>query len=578
MKECMVMNDRLNVKLKFGSRKFYSLLATSSVGMVIIFIMLLSDTVIAGNFIGEAGVAAVNLVLPIFSVTAFFSVLVDVGTANHYSLEMGKFNKGRADEFFGQGVILSVAVGILLFVFVVFGENIYFSVINPPADILSMAKSYFRAYPYIVLLYPVSGYLTDMIYADGDELISNISNSVQIIGNIAGSIILCRYFGIAGIGYGTLLSTVLTILITMLHFFRKSNSLHFVWHISLKDILSTSKYGITDGEQYLCNALLVYLLNFFVSKYFGGEFLPVITVIVNIIELSLVFDGIGQAFTPIVNVYLGENNNEGVKDVMKSAQKSAVIEGVVFSAILMVVAPIVPRLYGILAGDMLPYYTSAVRIVAVTFIFSALKYVYSSYYLVKQKLVVSVVMTLICDLVIPPAVGIPLSRLIGIDGLWIGFSVAPVAALLVAGIMVLIRYGKEHFPLLLETEFDENMASYDIVLADEAIVELRNMVEEYLNSHQIEQKVILKVMLMIEECCVLIKERNKDKKVYLQCSVFAGEQNRIILSDTGEVFDLTNEDLDLVSTNAFMVGILMWKHRQKQNLTTTGYNRNEFIF
>src|SRR5574344_1466079 len=101
--------------MSFSTRKFYSLLFTSSVAMAIAFIMLLSDTVIAGQFIGENAIAGVNLVLPVFSMAAFVSALFSVGTSASYSYEMGKFQKDRADEFFGQGILLAVSGGVILF-------------------------------------------------------------------------------------------------------------------------------------------------------------------------------------------------------------------------------------------------------------------------------------------------------------------------------------------------------------------------------------------------------------------------------------------------------------------------------
>ncbi|MBP8715322.1 MAG: hypothetical protein KBH85_08035, partial [Lachnospiraceae bacterium] len=97
----------MKTKCSFIDRKFFSFLLTSSIEMVVTYILLLSDTIIAGWSIGESAVSAVNIVTPVFSAIAFFSILISTGVAFTFSFEIGNFNKEGANEFFGQGVIMA---------------------------------------------------------------------------------------------------------------------------------------------------------------------------------------------------------------------------------------------------------------------------------------------------------------------------------------------------------------------------------------------------------------------------------------------------------------------------------------
>lgn len=217
--------------------KFKTLLLTSSVSMGIEYIMLLSDTIIIGNIFGEAAIAASNLIMPLFSVSVFVGTMISAGTSVMYSFEMGKFNKDRADSLFGQGMLLSVIFGLLLFLLAVFGENIYFGFMDPSETVETYAREYYKYYRFVILLYPLYEVMNDMVYSDGDELICNISNAVQVFVNIPASIILCKTIGIAGASLGTLIGSVLCLAILSIHFFRKQNSLKFVPYLNGKDIL-----------------------------------------------------------------------------------------------------------------------------------------------------------------------------------------------------------------------------------------------------------------------------------------------------------------------------------------------------
>ena len=97
-----------------------------------------------------------------------------------YAYEIGKFQKDRADRLFGQGVILALASGIALFLPAFLGKNCYFFFMNPSETVMTYARAYYRYYQFLMLLYPMYALLIDIVYADGDELICNLSYAAQV--------------------------------------------------------------------------------------------------------------------------------------------------------------------------------------------------------------------------------------------------------------------------------------------------------------------------------------------------------------------------------------------------------------
>ncbi len=57
--------------------------------------MLMSDSLIAGFFIGSDAVAGITLVTPLYSVAAFFSMVISLAVPILYSSKMGMFQKRR---------------------------------------------------------------------------------------------------------------------------------------------------------------------------------------------------------------------------------------------------------------------------------------------------------------------------------------------------------------------------------------------------------------------------------------------------------------------------------------------------
>ena len=67
----------------------------------VMYLMLLSDSIIAGFFIGEAGVAGINAITPVTAIVTFFGDLVSTGVGIVFAQEVG-----------ATGAALVVAAGI----------------------------------------------------------------------------------------------------------------------------------------------------------------------------------------------------------------------------------------------------------------------------------------------------------------------------------------------------------------------------------------------------------------------------------------------------------------------------------
>ena len=64
------------MKKCFSNKKFRSLLLTGSFTVIIQYLMILSDTIIIGNILGEQELAAVNVIKPVQSFVIFVTSLI----------------------------------------------------------------------------------------------------------------------------------------------------------------------------------------------------------------------------------------------------------------------------------------------------------------------------------------------------------------------------------------------------------------------------------------------------------------------------------------------------------------------
>ena len=141
----------------FCEKKFGSMLLSGTFTKAVMYLMLLSDSIIAGYFIGEAGVAGINAITPVTAIVTFFGDLVSTGVGIVFTREVGAMKKRRADEIYGQGLLISIGIGLLSALLIFAFQNSYFSVSGITGETLEKALAYNR-------LVPINAVLTNVIF------------------------------------------------------------------------------------------------------------------------------------------------------------------------------------------------------------------------------------------------------------------------------------------------------------------------------------------------------------------------------------------------------------------------------
>lgn len=546
----------------------------------VMYLMLLSDSIIAGFFIGESGVAGINAITPVTAVVTFFGDLVSTGVGIVFTREVGAMRKRRADEIYGQGLIVSIGIGLISALLIFAFQNVYFSVSGIKGEILEKALQYYKFLPVNAFLTIVIFYLEQMVYSDGDELCNNICYVFQIGGNIICSVILTKYLGMTGIILGSVIGNGLGILTCFWHFFRKKNTLHFVWHLSFKDFLLTSKYSIVDSSVYICWGLMDFVMIGFISRAYGDTGLIALAVVVSLIEFGVVMDGVGMAMQPLIGTYFGEKNHKLIKRVMRSGVKAAIIEGAAATLLIMIFAKQFCGLFGVTEGASLSAAMTAIRIVSLGFIFCSTVSLTTSYYMLIDRIGMATCIACLQNgllYVLLPILG---SLLFGINGLWAGFVIAPILTLICAFLFVYLRFGKENFPFLLK-DMDSEIVVMDDKLTPDNAGKLSGQVKDALLSRGYRKEEAVRAALFTEEICLTVLEKNGRVKmpVLIEFSLFFEEGSVLIIErDSGKLFDITDPDLHIEGLSSMILSGLMESQKEKAYLVTTGYNRNMIRF
>ena len=559
-------------------KKYDSMLLGGTLTMMVVSVLLVSDSIIAGLFVGSEGAAGVTLVTPLYSVAAFFGSVFSLGVPIRFSLEMGSFRKKEADRVFGVGLLLSIVIGLLLFSFASFFGGRFLEAFHPSAAVLAQARGYLHWMRFTMLLLPLDMLMAEMVYNDGDEAVSVAANLVQGIGNLVASFVLVRIMGIAGIGLASCLFTFLSLAVLFTHLLRKNNSLRLNLCFSGKLLVSIVRYSAIDASTYLYLGAGNAALNWFVSTRFGPQYLILVSVVTLCRELQLVFDGIGEAITPIISVYLGENCFPGIRSIYSRAQKTAIVEGLVLTVFMQMIAPAVPVLLGI--GDIAIAAQAVIglRILSLGSVFVSLLYLSTSYYLLLDRIALGVLISAVRDILFTVPLAAVLGFRFGIYGLFAGIAAAALVAWAASLLFLRIRYGADAPLLLKGREKGKEALLYSLDVEDDAIMSTRDQIGQALEERGFDPKTVYRVMFLFEEMFMLINETNAGAHVKGECAILIeNDRIRMITRDTGRKIEMEEWDLSMDSLRAYVISSVSNQvASQKQHLMTMSFNRNMF--
>lgn len=308
----------------------FSLPAT--VGMLVNAIYNVVDRLFIGHTedLSKNGLAAMTVAFPVMMIMMAFAIMLGVGGSTQFSIHLGRGQKKEADSYFGNALILMVAVSVLFTLFgIIFLDNIL-GLFGASETILPYAREYLSIVLYGTLFQTVSLGLNNFIRANGSPNISMISMLIGAVFNIIfdAVLILGLGMGMAGAALATIGGQALSMIWGLLYFARNKQTR--ITAACLKpDIKKMIKIVTTGVPAFVMNvvgSVLQGILNSSLLKY-GGDLALSAMGVVNSLQTFLVMPviGINQGVQPIVSYNFGAKKTDRTHRALFEAMLAATV-------------------------------------------------------------------------------------------------------------------------------------------------------------------------------------------------------------------------------------------------------------
>lgn len=285
------------------------------------------DQIFIGKAVGILGNAATNVTFPLTTIVVGISLLIGIGAASQFNIELGKGNVDLAKKYIGNGISYLAIAGLILTTVTLYYLEPLVLLFGATENVLPYALTYTKitalGFPFMVMI--LGG--GQFIRADGSPKYAMFTTLVGAVINIVLNPILIFSFnlGIAGAAIATIIGQgVSTILI--INYFRNFKTITLDredLYISINLLKGIIALGAAAAINQIALAVVQTVMNNVLTYYgalseYGPDIpLAVVGIVtkVNTIYLGILI-GLVQGTQPIFGYNFGANNFERVKETL----------------------------------------------------------------------------------------------------------------------------------------------------------------------------------------------------------------------------------------------------------------------
>lgn len=314
----------------------------ASIGILVMSLNILIDTIFVGQWIGSNAIAAINVVLPVSFFIAALGMSIGIGGASIISRSLGEKNLEKAEQTFGNQISLTLALTTFVVIFGLIYVDQIIPIFGGKGSLFDLAKTYYLIVMYGVPVLAFCMMSNNSIRAEGKPKNAMYAMLLPSVSNLIFDYVFIKGFdwGMMGAAWATTLSYGVCASYIIYFFLSGKSSLKpdiqaFIPKIGLvQEIASLGSVTLVRQAMVSITVLLVNNILFTL----GGESSITVYAIISRMLMFATFPifGITQGFLPIAGFNYGAQNWQRVrKSINISITYSSVMASLIFVAIFL---------------------------------------------------------------------------------------------------------------------------------------------------------------------------------------------------------------------------------------------------
>lgn len=419
---------------RFVVPSILGLVALSSAGIV--------DGIFVGNYVGATALAAVNLVVPLYSVFFGLCVMMLVGGAVVAGKALGEGDTRTASNIFTKSLTVVVIFALIVASLACYFAGNIAAFVGAEGEALPMTTEYIRIISPFMFFMGLAYALSYFSRVDDAPNYALFGLVLIAFTNIVLDALFIKVWGwgISGAAFASGIAYTVGTAFLMVRFFGKQARIRLIKpYGSWFELFRAAYNGFSEFINEMSSGLIMFVINWILMIEAGTTGVAAFTIVNYILWLSIMMAyGTAEALGPLVSVNFGARKPERIANFMRLAVGLAVLLGITFATALLVYPEALASVF--IQSDEVATLALTLSIIAViwpAFLFNGINITLSGYFTGMHAATQSALIAMSRSLVLPLVLIILFWKTLGLEG---AFLALPVAEILTFALSVVLFY------------------------------------------------------------------------------------------------------------------------------------------
>lgn len=399
-------------------------------------IYILFDTIFIGQGVGGDGLAALNIVLPIYSFVFGVGYLIGIGGSTVLGIEKGRGHERKAKDIFSLAVFVAIIAALIFFMVGKFFMDDIALILGATDLTIELINEYMNIVAWGFIPFTIGSTLQGFVRVDKDPKRAMVATITGGLLNIVLDYIFVfpLDMGMYGAGLATVLSYIISTVILLTHFISKKNTLKITLNCFKMDYFKRIiKNGIPSFFIEMSTGIIIFLFNIQLLKFIGETGVTAYSIISNtaIIVVSVI-NGICQTIQPLVSVNIGAKKHSRAMELRRIALYVAVGFGILAALLGFLFPQNLINIFVTATEEINQIATIAIRIYFTAFIVMGANMVIGGYFQAVEMSKVAILISMLRGLIIVGILVFILPYIFGVNGIWLSVPLTEIITLIIA--------------------------------------------------------------------------------------------------------------------------------------------------
>jgi putative MATE family efflux protein len=430
----------MNVTKDKISSVFFQYSIPSVLGMLAISSANIVDGFFIGNYVGDSGLAAINISFPIFSLLFGFALMLAIGSSVVSGKLIGEGNIKSASMIFSKTMICITLFSFLSCTGLFLNIETILHLFGADESLTKIAIEYLSIILIFIPFLMIGVVLDYFVRIDNRPNLAFVALLSSAIINVILDWFMIVYLqkGIFGAALATGISQLTLLIILLPHFFSKKAMLKFVKPIgSYMQIVKASYNGASEFVNEISIGITTLIFNYVMIKNFNIEGVAAFTVINYLLLIGIMISfGISDSLQPIISKNFGAKENKRIEEFLKLSFITASVVGFIMIVLILFIPDTLSNIF----LEDTNYKTKQIVLnfatfIWIAFLFNGINLVISAYFTAIHRPLHSMIIAVSRSFIFPIFFIFTLPFLFDLNGIFMAIPMAEFISFIIAVIL-----------------------------------------------------------------------------------------------------------------------------------------------